>query len=68
MQLAIRIINYTVLSTHVMLPNALAVGVLILHNADLGTYTLYIYTLFMMSKDFRCILLVALRNYDQPTL
>lgn len=69
MQLAITIIryfiNYTVLSTRVMLPNALVVGVVILRNGDPGTHTLYIYALYMMVKDL--ILLVGLRNYDQPT-
>lgn len=69
MQLAITIIryfiNYTVLSTRVMLPYVLVVGVVILRNADLGTHTLYIYALYMMVEDF--ILLVALRNYDQST-
>lgn len=68
MQLAITIryfINYTVLSTRAMLPNALVVGVVILCNVDLGTHTFYIYALYMMVEDF--ILLVALRNYDQPT-
>jgi hypothetical protein len=70
MQLAITIIryfiNYTVLSTRVMLSNALAVGVVILHSADLGTYIFYNHVLYTMFEDF--ILLVVLRNHYQPTL
>jgi hypothetical protein len=69
MRLAITLIryfiNYTVLSTRVMLPNALAVGVVLLHNADPETYILHIHALYM-SVDF--ILLVVLKNHHQPTL